>query len=200
MWHILFLVLVIVLLLAALFFRSRDNQESSEPKPPEPEGSPEDGTSPDGKAAARVREVLGDQMEEIGSPDPEILEPLASSGTAAPQPLEAAALEEVDVFEETSYFEERHFSLKAGEMVLGKLRELDRGSFNLYVLDSKNYGKFSAGEEYRSEMSRMGARRLELKFRAPAADTWYFVFEMNRKLHPRVINLELKKLEKTEDQ
>jgi hypothetical protein len=200
MWQ-LFLLLVVLGSVIVLFLRQFVDPPG-DPAPPNPPSvslsSPPSPSSfsPSSTSPAEPPVADGGQLEEIGAVEIETLVPLGSDGSYSGLPVEASAPKLEDVFEETTYFAERHFSLEAGETVVGILRELDRGNFNLYVLDSENYQKFSAGEEYHSHSSWISTRRLEISFTAPSSGKWYFVFELNRKLHPRVINLELKKQEK----
>lgn len=114
-------------------------------------------------------------------------------GTKGEKGKELQPVSEGDIFVETSYFKEVVFELEEGEIVAGQVEEIGRGSFNLYIMDEKNFLKFSKGEKYMPERADIDVSSDYVEFKAPRSGIWYFVFELNRKRHERVINIKLEK-------
>jgi len=135
-----------------------------------------------------IIEIHEHDLEESG----EKLEPI-NRGNRKGEGILPNPVSEEDIFEETSYFKELVFELEEGESVDGQVEEIGRGSFNLFIMDEENFLKFSKGEKYTPERADIDVSSDYVEFKAPRSETWYFVFELNRKRHERVININLKK-------
>ena len=135
-----------------------------------------------------IIEINEDGLEEFG----EKLVPVRSENRSGKGSTLVPVSEE-DIFVETSYFKEIMFELEEGEIVAGPVGEIGRGTFNLHIMDEENFQRFSKGEKYVPERTNTDVSSGHVEFEAPRSGTWYFVFELNRKRHERVINVKLEK-------
>jgi hypothetical protein len=88
--------------------------------------------------------------------------------------------------------ESLHFDLLEGDVVEGTLKERDGQSFDCYIIDERNYPRFSSTREGRIVKEFMDDSSYFVKWQVRRAGVWYIVFDLYGKQNPRSIEVSLR--------
>lgn len=89
--------------------------------------------------------------------------------------------------------ESLHFSLGKGDVVEGTLRETDGQSFDLYIMDERNYARFSASRDEKSAREFLDESSYFVRWIVPRSGEWYFVLDLYSKQYSRKIEIVLRR-------
>ena len=89
--------------------------------------------------------------------------------------------------------ESLHFLLDKGDVVKGTLRETDGQSFDLYIMDERNYAKFSASRDEKSSREFLDESSYFVRWIVPESGEWYFVLDLYGKQYSREIEIVLRR-------